>query len=58
MPDAVQESVPTVVLNRAFFGFGLLLYILSFFLIATGDSKGIVRMRGLELRFTSHRSSR
>jgi hypothetical protein len=40
MDDALQESVPTVVLNRALFGIGLLLYVLSFFLIAA-VSKGI-----------------
>jgi hypothetical protein len=40
MSDARYESMPTVVLNRALFGVGLLLYILSFFLIATKDSTG------------------
>jgi len=40
MSDGLQESVPVVVLNRALFGVGLLLYVLSFFLVATRDSKG------------------
>ena len=34
MGDVRQESVQAVVLNRALFGFGLLLYIISFFLVA------------------------
>jgi hypothetical protein len=52
MSDALQESVPTMVLNRALFGFGLLLYILSFFLFATGDSKGVFgRLFGYECAY-------
>ena len=40
MSDAPQESMPIVFLSRALFCFGLLLYILSFFLFATRDSTG------------------
>ena len=53
MSDDLQESVPVVVLNRALFGVGLLLYVLSFFLVATRDSKGGLfgRMVGYECAY-------
>lgn len=57
MSDDLHESVPTVVLNRALFGFGLLLYILSFFLFATGDPKGVFgRLPGYECAYLAPES--